>query len=701
MHKFELSRKFLALFLAASICILNSAFAFVTKKDKTKTVTVGEMDQSKRAVHVLNRLAFGPRPGDVEKVQAMGVDKWIDEQLSPEKIDDSALQARLAPLKTINMSTKDMLTYFPPPPVLQAVEQGRLPMPKDPKLRLVYEAQLEEYKARREGQQQNAQNQQQLQQPQMDDPTDQSPEARDRRAKRRAARQAAKADAEKIIALKPDERVERIMQMKSDERRVLVQALDPQDRERVFEGLNDEQQLLIRAMANPNQVIVGELTQQKLLRAIYSERQLEEVMTDFWFNHFNVYIAKGADRYLTTSYERDAIRKHALGKFGDLLLATAQHPAMLFYLDNFQSVGPNSMAGRFSGTRQAARLRQQLQQNGQNFRANNANDANAMRTRPTQTMISEDAPAPAPKRGLNENYARELMELHTLGVDGGYSQKDIIEVAKVFSGWTVRNPRLGGEYEFNNRIHEPGEKIVLRQKISDNGEDEGKQVLKMLVRHPSTAKFISKKLAMRFVSDTPPQALVDRMAATFQKTDGDIKEVLRTMLKSPEFWSESAYRAKVKTPLEFVVSAVRAEGADIKNTQVLAGTLQRLGMPLYGQQPPTGYSMKADAWVNSAALLNRMNFALALASGRLPTLQLDPKIPLRGETPTSPDQAFSALSKALVAGDLSAETRATISKQIEADPQKQNQAMLDSASQTPNLALISGLLLGSPEFQRR
>ncbi len=230
-----------------------------------------------------------------------------------------------------------------------------------------------------------------------------------------------------------------------------------------------------------------------------------------------------------------------------------------------------------------------------------------------------------PKRGLNENYAREVMELHTLGVDGGYSQKDVTELAKVFTGWTLNEPRRGGDFEFNERMHEPGTKVVLGQKIKEDGENEGKKMLEFLARQPATAHFISKKLATRFVSDTPPDALVNRMADTFLHSKGEIKEVLRTMFRSPEFWSPDAYRAKVKTPFEFVVSAVRVTSADVTEPVQLARVLQRMGMPLYGMQPPTGYSTKAEAWVNSSALLNRMNFALGLTGGKMRGITLDPQ----------------------------------------------------------------------------
>jgi uncharacterized protein (DUF1800 family) len=413
-------------------------------------------------------------------------------------------------------------------------------------------------------------------------------------------------------------------------------------------------------------------------------------------------VQKGADRFLTTSYERDAIRPHALGKFKDLLMATATHPAMLFYLDNFQSVGPNSQAGLNGGrgnrgNNQARRHETLFQRLGITKRPNNRRPQRS----DSNTMAKAGA-APRPKRGLNENYARELMELHTLGVDGGYTQKDIIEVAKVLTGWTIKQPQLGGDYEFNERLHEPGDKNVLGQRIKEDGEKEGKKVLEMLAKHHSTAKFISRKLAMRFVSDTPPQALVDRMAATYLKSDGEIKEVLRTLFKSPEFWSPDAYRAKVKTPLEFVVSAVRVTGTDVNNAQALAQALQRLGMPLYGMQPPTGYSMKADAWVNSAALLNRMNFALGLTSGKLRGINISKDAILKeAPPPTDADSEVAVVANALLAGDISQQTRDTIRKQLD-DPALNPRNIQDSERlRDSQLGIIAGLVLGSPEFQRR
>jgi uncharacterized protein (DUF1800 family) len=422
------------------------------------------------------------------------------------------------------------------------------------------------------------------------------------------------------------------------------------------------------------------------------------VLVDFWFNHFNIYIAKGADRYLTTSYEREAIRKHAMGKFEDLLIATAKDPAMLFYLDNFQSVGPNSIAGKRSGSAFFAKgnggqlRRQRFRQDTERPQLSSETTANRM-------SEDDDVQKGAPKRGLNENYARELMELHTMGVDGGYTQHDIVEVAKVFTGWTARQPRLGGDFEFNSRIHEPGNKKVLGVVIKEDGENEGKKVLHMLATHPATAKFISRKLAMRFVSDAPPQALVDRMAATFLKSEGDIKQVLRTLFKSPEFWAQDAYRAKVKTPLEFVVSAVRVTGTEVKNAQVLARTLQTMGMPLYGMQPPTGYSMKAEAWVNSAALLNRMNFGLALATGRLRGLDINGSTLLDRPSSNDTEDVFATLAKALLAGDVSRQTQETVRKQMDESQKADSQSVMPEKHS--RFSLATGMILGSPEFQRR
>jgi uncharacterized protein (DUF1800 family) len=380
------------------------------------------------------------------------------------------------------------------------------------------------------------------------------------------------------------------------------------------------------ALARQERTVLLELGNQKILRAAYSERQLDEVMTDFWFNHFNVFAGKGLTRQYLTEYERDAIRPHVFGKFRELLEATAKSPAMLFYLDNWQSADPDA----------------------QNAWARNPNGP------------------PRQKRGLNENYGRELMELHTLGVDGGYTQQDVVNVARAFTGWTIDRPRQGGAFRFDDRLHDSREKIVLGHKIKGGGgQSDGEQVLDILAKHPSTARFISTKLVRRFVSDTPPPALVDRAAARFHDTDGNIREVLRTILTSPEFFAADAYRAKVKTPFEFVVSAVRATGTEVDDATPLVQAVRQLGMPLYMCQPPTGYADRAEAWVNTGALLNRMNFALQLVGGRMRGVQA-------GANPVG----------SVLANDLSPSTASTIAKGTDTNQ-------------------VAALTLGSPEFQRR
>ena len=304
------------------------------------------------------------------------------------------------------------------------------------------------------------------------------------------------------------------------------------------------------------------------------------------------------------------------------------------------------------------------------------------------------------RNGLNENYARELMELHTLGVNGGYTQQDVTQVARVFTGWTIDDPNRGGGFIYRPRLHEPGDKTLLGHKIKGSGEDEGMQVLEILARHPSTARFISTELAQRFVSDDPPQSLIDAMSKTFLKTDGDIRAVLETMFRSPEFWAPEAYRARVKTPFEFVVSSLRAMQVEVIDPQPLLGMLNKMGMPLYGNQPPTGYSTKADVWVNSAALLDRMNFGLALATNRLPGTTFNLSQLLNGApvADADPYQVQLKLEQTLVPGDISKQTHQTIEERI-VDPQAM--AQFEDPAHPTNVNVIAGLLLGSPEFQRK
>jgi uncharacterized protein (DUF1800 family) len=670
----NLLRRQIALLVAISTLGLAVSAQFAIAK-KDKRAATAQMDEKARALHALNRLAFGPRPGDVERVAAMGVDKWIDQQLRPDKIDDHALDARLEQFRTLRMSTREMVENFPSPQVIKAIAEGKQSMPSDSARRAVYEAQLERYQEKKEQKQEAANTDSSsaggsAKASQMSD---------DEQARRREDRLYADLKSEDLLDLPPDQRMKAILKMSPEDQRALEASLKGDKRDEFMEGMKPQQRETLMALNNPQQVVTSELVQSKLLRAIYSDRQLEEVMTDFWFNHFNVFIGKGADRYMLTGYERDVIRPRALGKFEDLLVATAQSPAMLFYLDNWLSVGPNSDFA-----------------NGIPKRNNNYN----WRRPPRPPRPAPVKQAKGKRSGLNENYGRELMELHTLGVNGGYTQKDVTEAARVLTGWTLKQPREGGGFVFEERMHEPGDKRVLGHRIKSGGEKEGRDLLHILARHPSTAKFISTKLAMRFVSDDPPSTLIDRMTQTFLKKNGDIGEVLKAMFHSPEFWAPESYRAKVKTPLEFVVSAVRTSGAEVSDALPLARQLQTLGMPLYGMQPPTGYSMKADAWVNSSALLGRMNFALALTAGKLKGVQVDPGQMLGASaSPADSQGTLTALENNLLAGNVSRQTHDTIAAQMN-DP-KISQGQLDNPARPPNTSAIAGLLLGSPEFQRR
>jgi uncharacterized protein (DUF1800 family) len=719
---------------------------------KKKDNAASSPDDRRRALHALNRLTFGPRPGDVQQVMAMGVDQWIDLQLHPEKIDDKALNARLEPLRTLHMSTREIAEDFPDGQEITQVRNGKKPMPSDPARRAVFQVQLarqEEKKERKEDAGKNAaaatspdkasgaqpdasmmggsaatdgansktahaamntgtngamsdamssgsagndsaadtksnlQDRETMAAAVPSSPTKITPEEEEQ-ARLREEQLYADLEVQQLPSLPPDERFKKVLSMPPQQQLALADSLRGGKGQEFLEGLAPKQKETLLAMNNPGGVVTSELAQAKLLRAVYSRRQFDEVMTDFWCNHFNVFMDKGLDRLMVTSYERDVIRPHALGKFEDLLVATAKSPAMLFYLDNWLSVGPNSA------------------------------QALGIPANPYGPYGRPRPPRPnAGKRsGLNENYGRELMELHTLSVNGGYSQRDVTEVARVFTGWTIDKPAEGGGFKFDPRMHEPGPKFVLGHKIKPKGEGEGLEVLHRLATSPQTAHFISLKLAQRFVSDDPPPALVDRMAKTFLKKKGDIREVLETLFHSPEFWDDTTYRAKVKTPLEFVASAVRATGAEIDDVQPLVGQLNRMGMPLYGAQPPTGYSMKAETWVSSSALLTRMNFALALTSGKIKAVRVDVG-QLAGSSPPSPPPdstlALATLENTLLAGDVSKQTHDSIAAQIDAGamngaPAKQDKGgtrKLVEPPRPPDVGAIAGLLLGSPEFQRR
>jgi len=484
------------------------------------------------------------------------------------------------------------------------------------------------------------------------------------------------------------------------------------------------------ALPDPQQVIF-ELQQAKLIRAVYSERQLLEVMTDFWFNHFNVFAAKGADRWYISSYEREAIQPHALGKFKDLLMATAKSPAMLIYLDNWLSAQPGGRPPR--PWRPSPELMRELgiQPQGQQSQM-----------RPPQglaPLLFAPPPPPPQTAGLNENYARELMELHTLGVDGGYTQKDVVEVARCFTGWSVLQPQNGGGFVFRPWAHDRGEKIVLGVKIpAGGGIEDGERVIDLLANHPSTARFISTKLLQRFVSDSPPQALIERIASVFTKSGGDIREVLRAIVMSPEFFSREAYRSKVKSPFELVASSIRALEAEVtpgpfpnppqgppllpspgqlpspgppqqqrpgqapqqrpQQAQFLIGAIGRMGQPLYLCQPPTGYSENSQAWVNTGALLNRLNFATALASNRAPGVRIDYSRLLGDAATSSLEQVIDRLISVILKGDPSPQTGETLKNQV-AD--STNRVEGGKPASQADIARIAGLILGSPEFQKR
>jgi uncharacterized protein (DUF1800 family) len=701
--------KFVILLLSVGLaCTVPPLLAGKKDKDKLPSGASGHMSDQRRALHALNRLTFGPRPGDVQRVMAIGVDKWIDLQLHPDKIDDSALNARLDPFRTLRMNAKELAEDFPDGQEINQVINGKSPMPSEAALRMVYQVQIDRQQEKKERLQEAGKNtnsasdlarnvavvtpSQSIAAASANASADNSADVKpapaakltpedEQQARRREEQLYADLDVQQLTSLPADQRFKKVLSMSATAQLAIANSLRGGKGQEFLEGLPSRQKETLLAMNNPAGVVTGELAQAKLLRATYSERQLEQVMTDFWFNHFNVFMEKGVERLLVTSYERDAIRPHALGKFEDLLVAVAKSPAMLFYLDNWLSVGPDSA------------------------------QAMGIPLHPSSSRYAPPRPRPGQGKrpsGLNENYGRELLELHTLSVSGGYSQRDVTEVAKVFTGWTIDKPYQGGGFKFDPRMHEPGPKFVLGHRIKPKGEGEGLEVLHRLATSPQTAHFISLKLAERFVSDDPPPGLVDRMTKTFLKKKGDIREVLTVLFHSPEFWNDGAYRAKVKTPLEFVVSAVRATGAEVDDALPLIRQLNNMGMPLYGAQPPTGYSMKAETWVSSSALLNRMNFALTLTSDKMKAVKVDVG-QLSGSSPRDPNLVLATLENSLLAGDVSKQTHDSITAQIDAAAMNGAQQKQDKsgarkpadASCPPDVSTIAGLLLGSPEFQRR
>lgn len=597
-----------------------------------KNLPITELSAEEAIQHALNRLAYGPRPGDVERIKQMGLAKWIDQQLNPNSIDDKAVEARLENYPTLRMSTTKLLAEYPQPKQV----------------------------AKKEGLSKEEFKEQQIQQ-------------------RRADMAAEKAAQQNADSASGGESMKDIPSpMKQESSNATTPGAGGN-------RLSVDPNAVPRAIADDSkrpQRVVEELAMAKVTRAIYSERQLQQVMDDFWFNHFNVYAAKGEVKWYLTSYERDVIQPHTLGKFKDLVEGTAKSPAMLFYLDNFLSADPRA-AQRMA----MERAMRQSRRGGFGGR------------QPFPRQQQQQGQKKKQERGLNENYGRELMELHTLGVDGGYSQKDVTEVARCFTGWTIEKPRETPEFKFDERLHDPDTKIVLGKKIHNGGMGDGKEVIDLLAKHPSTAKFISTKLARRFVSDAPPQSLIAKMVQTFQSSDGDIRAVMHTMIYSPEFWSREAFRAKIKTPYELVISAARALGTDVDTPMPLVQWTGRIGEPLYQCQPPTGYSDKADAWVNTGALLNRLNYSLALAGNKVRGSRSDAATLLGVDTSADPKVALNRAVEMFLGGEAARGTVETLEKQIE-DPQIV-QAKLDDPVKRVDMGVVTGLVLGAPEFQRR
>jgi uncharacterized protein (DUF1800 family) len=697
-----------------------------------KDAALVPLTERERAQQLLDRFTFGARPGDVDHVLALGADAWFAQQLNPDAIKDPVLNGRLNDFPTLNMTPEQALQVFPDRGKIQRVADGKEPMPADPLLAAMYEVQAAKLRKEAEARKVDASGNLPA------EPSD-AEKAADRQAGQFAAARIAgelfampkNQRMAALIAMPVDDRIAFTSNVGGDQKNLLLADFTPRERE-IFLGM--------AAGIGAQYQIGQELAQAKMVRAILSERQLQEVMTDFWFNHFNIYIAKDSDQWYTTAYERDVIRKNALGKFGDLLLATAQSPAMLVYLDNWLSIGPDSLA-------------------------NGVNPANP-RSKPGN-------------KGLNENYGREVMELHTVGVNGGYSQADVTNLAAILTGWTVNNPGLAGGFQFDPKRHEPGTKTWLGHRIGsgepfviqgssaasavlaarqapmmdeasmdgmamgggagqkavalanapgNEGMKEGVEALNLLAHSPQTAHFISWKIAQRFVADDPPTALVDRMAKTFLSSDGDIKAVLRTLVASPEFNSKKYFRNKVKTPMEFLASAYRTTLTDPSNPGALVNSMRTMGMELYHALPPTGYYITADHWMNTSALVDRLNFAYQLTNGKFANQRFDaPKVVALGllgeeslpaevagvrparagfteatltETPPAPAEAagteiaLKVLESTLIGGEVSGKTSQLIHTQI-ADAKAQSMAPGDL------LNLLTALVMGSPEFQLR
>ncbi len=652
-----------------------------------------------RALQMLNRFSYGPRPGEVERVLALapggqGADKWFDQQLNPASIPDSVSDRRLQDYPTLAMSAEQISQIFPDRGIVEQVAQGRRPYPADPLLASEYEALVWKLNSEQQDKLHPA--------PQLTD----AEQATQKKANQAVAARVAG----QLFGLPKRDRMAALNAMPPGDRILFAQNVGGDQRNTLMADFNPREREVINALqngVNSSYRAGDELAQANIVRAILSERQLQEVMTDFWFNHFNVYVPKDSDQWYTTGYERDAIRPHVFGKFRDLLLATAESPAMMIYLDNWLSIGPDSLA-------------------------NGVNPAN---------------PNSKPgKRGLNENYGREVMELHTVGVNGGYTQADVTHLAAILTGWSVDRPQQGGPFQFDPKKHEPGAKEWFGYTIDDKGQllagsptpqaaaaaqaaaagapdgmKQGVVALSLLASSPGTAHFISSLLAQRFVDDNPPAALVDRMSATYLASDGDLKAVLHTLTQSPEFNSHRYFRNKVKLPVEFVASAFRATATDPQNPGAMAGLLGReLGEPLYKALPPTGYYVTADVWMNTQSLLARLNFADQLTHNRFANQKFDaprvlafslmsdrnPGLPVASAAAAAravnvsaavpqamgPDLALHVLEGSLIGGDLSNSTDSFIHSQLAKQP---------PTNPADTLNLLTALLLGSPEFQLR
>lgn len=590
------SRRHLAFIIAAGFAAIPA--------DSQTSLDHRELAADQQITHALNRLTFGARPGDVLQVRSIGLDKWVDQQLHPERIDNSSLEGFVK-------------------------RYGILKQDQNVLLREFNEAQ------------------------------------RNRRAARR-------------------------------------EAGDTTSR------MSRQDNVEMQQIALTRRRVMGELQSARVARAVASNRQLEEVMTDFWLNHFNIYAQKGPPQaYYLAEYERQVIRPHAFGKFRKLLESVAKSPAMLFYLDNARSMADTSRPRLASLERRRGPGRRQIGEPNPE-----------MRQRLNQLRNG----------GLNENYGRELLELHTLGVDGGYTQQDVINVARALTGWTIRQPAAGGGFIFRPEMHDAGEKIVLGRKLKANrGIEDGDDVLDIVARHPSTARYIATRLARRFISDDPPQAVIDRAAAVFTRTDGDIREVVRTIITSNEFYSQKAYRSKVKSPFEVVVSAMRAMNAEPDSTPRTAQAIAYLGQPIYGHQAPNGWPETGDAWMNTGAILNRINFGIAAASNRIPGASIRSIPGVDSLSSASRQKQVDAVVSALLGGSVSPDTRAVLMSgenpllanaketvetmapetdmgepmDMQMRPRANPFGRQNRPVQLTGIAQVVGLALGSPEFQRR